>query len=113
MPPACWSASWTLWVIRLTSTMGVERAHRDTARQGWRAVARGVTRGVRLCSARRPGAVRGGAREEPGRLPHEVHDLRDQEERLFPERDRDVANAVEDTGLLARETRGTGAPAHL
>src|SRR5207244_713634 len=73
MPPALWRASWTLWVMRFTSTIARQGAHVDSPRQGrtrrrplsgWRAPPPRPGRSGdagRSSTPGRPGARAGGA----------------------------------------------------
>src|SRR5881396_2495428 len=105
MPPACCSASCTLCVIRLTSTIGAEGAHGAAVRQGDRA--------VRACSG---GGVRAVSRmpdQEAWRGLDQVSDAPEEEERFFPQRHGHLAETRHDAGVSIAEFGGPPTSSHL
>src|SRR5690348_18406029 len=98
MPPACCSASCTLWVMRFTSTMATEPAHPRAPRQP----------AARDRSGRpvRPG-------EQPRNVADEIHEAAEEEHGFLPECGGDVLQAIEDAGLRPRQRGRLRAAAHL
>src|SRR5438094_190866 len=108
MPPACWSASWTFRVIRLTSTIGQEGAHVAPSGQG----AGGSGGGGCQRLVGRLGGRR--AREQPrGRAPHEVREAPEQQHRLVPERAAHLPDRRRDARPALLELERPVAAAHL